>query len=505
MFKTAELGRSLSEEEFKARVEDLRLKLLLAQHQLDRFAPFQVVVDLVGVDGAGKGSVVNALHAWLDTRLLITRSYTAKTDEERERPDYWRYWRDLPPRGRIGLYIRGRYNRPKMDFYAGRITEAQFESEMDRIMAFEDELAADGALILKFWLHLSRDAQERRLKELESSAATSWRVTDSDWGRWKRYDHFVGVAERAIARTNTGEAPWVIVESTDSHYRDVTVGEALVQALAERLRDHGIDPFETKTHTKPPKKDPLPPGPKGPPTIVSALEQPEEIAKSDYEQRLVDLQAEHHVLQREARRRDLSSIYVFEGPDAAGKGGAIRRLVATLDARNYQVLQFGAPMDEEAAQHYLWRFWRHMSRAGRLTVFDRSWYGRVLVERVEGFASREEWRRAYAEINDFEDQLVEHGIVLVKLYLHITPDEQWKRFEARLKTPYKRWKLVDDDWRNRSRWWDYEQAAHDMFERTDTFRAPWALIPGNSKRVARLKVLETACEALRGKLNGADQ
>ena len=373
MFKTAELGRSIPEDELKGRVADLRLKLLLAQHQLKSHAPFQVVVDLVGVDGAGKGSVVNALHAWLDTRLLITRSYTQKTDDERERPDYWRYWRDLPPRGRIGLYIRGRYNRPKMDFYEGRIDEAQFESEMDRIMAFEDELAADGALMLKFWLHLGRDAQERRLKELESSPATSWRVTDSDWGRWQRYDDYLGVAERAITQTNTGTAPWVIVESADPHYRDVTVAEALLEALAERLKDHGIDPFETKKHTKPPKKDPLPPRPEGPMTIVSALEQPDDVDKQEYEKRLLDLQAEHHVLQRDARRHGVSSMYVFEGPDAAGKGGAIRRLVATLDARNYQVLQFGAPTDEEAAQHYLWRFWRHMSRAGRLMVFDRSW------------------------------------------------------------------------------------------------------------------------------------
>jgi polyphosphate kinase 2 (PPK2 family) len=306
-----------------------------------------------------------------------------------------------------------------------------------------------------------------------------------------------------ITKTNTGNAPWHIVESADGRYRDVALAEIILEGLAERLQDHGIDPFEGEKHTRPPKKDPLPKRPNRPPTIISTLDQSEDVAKKEYQQRLMDLQAEHHVLQREARSRGVSSIYVFEGSDASGKGGCIRRLVDTLDPRNYQVIQVAAPTEEEAAQPYLWRFWRHVSGTGRLTVFDRSWYGRVLVERVEGFALRDEWRRAYAEINDFEEQLAEHGIVLAKFFLYITPDEQWKRFEARLETPHKRWKLTDEDWRNRARWWDYEQAVHDMFESTDTRHARWTLVAANHKRAARLVVLKTACEALRRRLNGA--
>jgi polyphosphate kinase 2 (PPK2 family) len=314
----------------------------------------------------------------------------------------------------------------------------------------------------------------------------------------------MGIVEKVITKTNIGVAPWHIVESVDGHYRDIAIAETIVEALSERLKERGIDPFEAHPHTRPPKKDPLPKRPSGPPTILSTLDQSKDVDKAEYQQRLVELQAEHHVLQRTARSRGVSSIYVFEGPDAAGKGGSIRRLVATLDARNYQVIQVAAPTEEEAAQHYLWRFWRHISAAGRLTVFDRSWYGRVLVERVEGFATREQWRRAYAEINDFEDQLTEHGIVLAKFYLHITPDEQWKRFAARLETPYKRWKLTQDDWRNRKRWWDYEKAVHDMFEATDTYQAPWTLIAANHKRAARLEVLKTACESLRRRLDGGN-
>ncbi|MDH3622458.1 MAG: polyphosphate:AMP phosphotransferase [Myxococcales bacterium] len=504
MFRTAELGRSLSKDEFDERAEDLRLKLLIAQDQLQRSKAFQVIVDLAGVGGAGKGMAVNALHTWLDTRFLTTRSYTEPSEEERQRPAYWRYWRDLPPKGRIGLFLRGRYRQLIIDFFDGKMTEAKLENELDRITAFEDELSADGALILKFWLHLGQDAQATRLKKLESDPATSWRVTDIDWKHWHEYDRYISIVERVITKTNTGVAPWHIVESADGRYRDITIAETIVEALADALRERHIEPFEADDHARPPKKDPLPKQPAGPPTILSTLDQSERVDKNEYQQRLLELQAEHHVLQRTARHRGISSIYVFEGSDAAGKGGSIRRLVATLDARNYQVIQVAAPTEEEAAQHYLWRFWRHVSAAGRLTVFDRSWYGRVLVERVEGFASQDEWRRAYAEMNDFEEQLTEYGIVLAKFYLHITPDEQWKRFEARLKTPYKRWKLTKDDWRNRARWWDYEQAVHDMFEATDTRHAPWTLIAANDKRAARLKVLRTACEALRRRLNGGD-
>ena len=497
MFRTAELGRSLSEAEFNARIDDLRLKLLVAQHQLHRSGAFQVLVDLAGVSGAGKGSTVNALHAWLDTRLLFTHSYAAPSEEERQRPEFWRYWRDLPERGRIGLYLRGRYRRPIIDLFEGRIAEGRFETELDRIMAFEGDLAADGALIVKFWLHLSRDTQEERLKALDADPATSWRVTDADWAHWHDYDRFVDIGERVVTKTNTGTAPWHIVESADPRYRKITVAEILLEAIAERLRSLGIDPFEKEKYARAPKKDPLPERPSGSLTIVSALEQSNGVDKKVYQKRVRELQAEHHVLQRKARSRGVSSIYVFEGPDASGKGGSIRRLVATLDARNYAVIQISAPTPEEAAQPYLWRFWRQLSQNGRLTVFDRSWYGRVLVERVEGYASRDEWRRAYGEINDFEDQLTDHGIILAKFYLHITPDEQWKRFEQRLGTPHKRWKLTEEDWRNRARWWDYDQAVHDMVEATDSRHAPWTLIAANDKRATRLSVLETACRALR--------
>ena len=218
------------------------------------------------------------------------------------------------------------------------------------------------------------------------------------------------------------------------------------------------------------------------PTILDRLDMSQSLGKQDYRAELAKYQARLHALDRKAVDRKVSGIGVFEGWDAGGKGGAIRRLTAALDARDYRVISIAAPTDEERQHHYLWRFWRHLARAGRATFFDRSWYGRVLVERVEGFATEAEWRRAYAEINDFEERLVRHGIVLLKFWLHITKDEQLRRFKAREEIPYKRWKLTDEDWRNREKWDLYEQAVNDMIERTSTAHAPWTLIEGNDKR-----------------------
>ena len=237
-------------------------------------------------------------------------------------------------------------------------------------------------------------------------------------------------------------------------------------------------------------------------TILSSLDMSQAVSKKAFAADLEKYQGRLNLLQRKAKQKGVSTILVFEGSDAAGKGGAIRRITGALDARSYQVIPIAAPTDEERAQHYLWRFWRHLSRAGRLTIFDRSWYGRVLVERVEGFATEREWRRAYSEIDEFEEQLVDHGIVLMKYWVHISQDEQFRRFKEREKARYKQWKLTDEDWRNRAKWADYERAVNDMVERTSTRVAPWTLVEGNDKYFARLKVLQTACSSIKQAISG---
>jgi polyphosphate kinase 2 (PPK2 family) len=207
-------------------------------------------------------------------------------------------------------------------------------------------------------------------------------------------------------------------------------------------------------------------------------------------------------LHQQAAAKKISTLLVFEGPDAAGKGGVIRRITEALDARYYKVFPFAAPTDVENAQHYLWRFWNCIGRAGRMGIFDRSWYGRVLVERIERFAGDDEWRRAFAEINDFEEQLIEHGIVLLKFWLQISKEEQLRRFKEREDISWKRWKLSEEDWRNRERWDDYALAAHEMIQQTSVMKSPWVLVENENKAYGRIKVLTAVCNALERSVQG---
>ncbi len=507
MFETAELGRKIPRKEYNAQVPRMREELLKVQQEL-RKQDFPVILLFAGVDGAGKGETVNLLNGWMDPRWLVTHAYMEPSQEERERPEYWRYWRDLPPKGRIGIFISSWYSSPVLDRVNETLSVADFDEKIDRIIAFEKALADDGALIIKFWMHLGKNAQKKRLKALEKDPTQSWRVTETDWHHWRMYDNFVAAAERVIMRTSKGHAPWHIVEGYDPNYRSLTVGETLLDAVTKHIQRFRIDqearakaveklhreaaPEHKKDKDR--EKGEIVPAPH--PTILSTLDMSRSLSKSDYKDQLSKYQGRLNLLHREAWQRQISTLVVFEGWDAAGKGGAVRRCAAALDARRYQVIPFAAPSDEEAAHHYLWRFWRHLGRAGRLTFFDRSWYGRVLVERVEGYATEDEWMRAYAEINDFEAQLVEHGIVLVKFWLHITPEEQLARFKSREEVAYKRWKLTDEDWRNREKWGLYEMAVNDMVERTSTRICPWTLVEGDDKRFARVKVLKTISDAL---------
>jgi polyphosphate:AMP phosphotransferase len=513
MFEIAEVGRAVSNKEFKKTAPLVRQQLLELQQRLFSQKDFRIILVFAGVDGAGKSDSVALLNQWMDARWLSTCAYDEPTNSEKERPEFWRYWRDLPPRGRIGMFLSAWYSQPVLDRVYGNIDDTTFIKHLDRIVAFETALVEEGALILKFWMHLSRQAQERRLSSLEKDPLAVARVSERDWAHWRIYDRFIEAAEQVVARTNTGKSSWTIVEGADTNYRSLKVTTILRDALRQNLDvkalssagsepewPNGKKPVKSKKAKRKnagkagvEKGDGLPGANI---TILNLLDMNRAADKSAYETELKELQARLHHLHLLAKEKGVSSILLFEGPDAAGKGSAIRRVTAALQPRNYQVHGIAAPTEDELAQHYLWRFWRNLSRAGRITIFDRSWYGRVLVERVEGLAVEAEWRRAYSEINDFESQLCEHGIVLLKYWIHITKDEQLARFKEREKTAYKSWKLTDEDWRNRDKWHDYEAAVHDMVQYTSTGEAPWILVEGNDKRYARLKVLRTFCDRL---------
>ncbi|MBR9971149.1 polyphosphate:AMP phosphotransferase [Magnetospirillum sulfuroxidans] len=496
MFEAAELGRKVTREEFDAIAPTLRTELLELQRRL-READFPVIIIFGGVDGAGKNETANLLNEWLDPRWTVTRAYAGPSEDEAERPPFWRYWRDLPPKGKIGMFLSSWYHGPLMERVHDHISVADMDERLIRINRFEKSLADDGALIVKFWMHLSEKAQKKRLKKLEDDPLTAWQVTDLDWKHWKMYDRFVGAAERLIMQTSKGHALWHIVEGADARYRTSVVLNLLKEAINSHLQRREAMTKVAAELKKPNNQKPaLPDVLAKQPSILSSLDMTQALDGDEYNRQLQEQRGRLSALHRKAKDKGISTVLVFEGWDAAGKGGTIRRLTNALNARDYQVIPIAAPTEEERAQHYLWRFWRHLSRAGRVTIFDRSWYGRVLVERVEGFCSDEAWQRAYGEINDFEEQIVEAGHVLCKFWLHITPEEQLARFEQRSEIEYKQWKLTDEDWRNREKWGAYETAVNAMVEQTSTHIAPWTLVEANTKTFARVKVLRTVCDAL---------
>ena len=515
MFETAEIGRTVSREEYEAEESKLRLDLLEAQRALQK-AGVPVVLLLAGADGAGKGETVKKLLEWLDARGLDTHAFGPPTDEERERPRWWRYWMSLPPRGRIGIFFGSWYSDPLVDRAFGRLGRGRFDRMLSEIAFFEQMLAEDGALIVKLWIHLSKKGLRRRLQRLEQDPATRWKVTPSDWKHFKKYDSYIEASEEVIRRTDTGLAPWLLVEAADDRYRDLTAGRILLErfrdrlaavqqpaapapAVAERLAEAAPAPALASTSRRP---KPVAKAHERSLTILDRVDLTKTVDTADYERRLDRAQGRLGRLVREAFAKGRSSVVVFEGWDASGKGGNIRRLTAAMDPRTYRVISVAAPTDEEKAHHYLWRFWRQVPRAGYVTVYDRSWYGRVLVERVEGFARSDEWNRAYLEINDFEQQLVAHGVVLAKFWLHVDQKEQLRRFHERETVAWKAHKIGPEDWRNREKWAAYEDAVVDMVARTSTREAPWTLVGANDKRSARIQVVETLCERLGAALQG---
>lgn len=495
MFEAAELGRKVDKEDFAEAVPELRLGLLEAQRRA-RDANVPVVVLITGVAGAGKGQVVNRLLEWLDSRGVQVQAYWDETDEELQRPRWWRYWRTLPPAGAVGVLFGGWYAPVLLDQIAGRADEQTLAAEITRIVDTERMLVRAGVLVLKFWCHLPEKEQAKRIKERRKDPESHWRMAPETVRYANHYKDFVRVGAQVLRETDTGDAPWYLIEATDPRYRDLTIGRTLLRAMQARL---DAPPQAETLHTS--HAPVLPDAPEARVTVLDHVDLGRRLEQDEYREAMEHWQAEVNRLTWKAFRARRPCVALFEGWDAAGKGGAIRRLIQSMDARLYTVVPIAAPTDEERAHHYLWRFWRHVPRDGYCTLFDRSWYGRVLVERVEGFATPVEWARAYHEINDFEAQLAQHGIVITKFWLHIDKEEQIQRFKAREQTPYKQHKITDDDWRNRDRWDDYKAAVNEMVVRTSTEYAPWEIVPANDKRLARVTVLETFARRLQAVLD----
>ncbi|MGB4074727.1 polyphosphate:AMP phosphotransferase [Pseudomonas sp.] len=488
MFESAEIGRCIDKETFEAEAPALREALLEAQYELQQQGRFAVIILINGIEGAGKGETVKLLNEWMDARLIQVSTFDQQTDEELARPPAWRYWRQLPPKGRIGIFFGNWYSQMLQARVHGRIKNAVLDQSIDGTLSMERMLCDEGTLIFKFWFHLSKRQMKARLKALQDDPLHSWRISPLDWQQSKTYDKFVRVGERVLRRTSRDYAPWYVVEGVDEYYRSLTVGRILLDGLQAALKANSLPAAQPHAAPLTSSLDSR--------SLLDSLDMSQALDKDTYEEQLAFEQAQLSALMRDKRMRKHALVTVFEGNDAAGKGGAIRRVIGALDPRQYRIVPVAAPTEEERAQPYLWRFWRHLPPRGKFTVFDRSWYGRVLVERVEGFCSPGDWLRAYGEINDFEEQLCEAGVVLVKFWLSIDQDTQLARFKAREQIPFKRFKITEEDWRNREKWPLYRDAVGDMVDRTSSEIAPWTLVEANDKRFARIKVLRTINRAL---------
>jgi polyphosphate:AMP phosphotransferase len=488
MLDTLDLDTGLDKNTYRTQVEALMRQLRSLQKACwDKKQP--IVVVLEGWAAAGKGKIVKKMVGYMDPRGFSVYPTWPPSAEEQKYPFLWRFWKQLPARGSIGIFYHSWYIHVLEDRLFQRVEPGQVPMVMQSINAFERQLVDDGVAIAKFWIHLSQKEIKKRLKKYASDSLESWRVRPEDWQQEKNYDQYVALAEEMLIHTSTGSAPWSLIEGDCKRWARVKVLTQLVATITESLD-------RLQSQVPPPSLPPQERLSPGEPNLLAQVDLSQSFSKSEYKKQLSREQVKLRKLQLEIYEHQIPVLVIFEGWDAAGKGGAIKRLTDILDPRSYKVNAFAAPTDEEKAHHYLWRFWRRLPMAGTIGIFDRSWYGRVLVERVEGFAKENEWRRAFQEINEFESQLTSDGYVVVKFWLHISQEEQLRRFEERQNDPFKQYKLTEEDWRNRERWPLYEVAANQAFQRTSTPIAPWTLIPANDKYFARVKVIQTVSQAI---------
>ena len=485
-------SRKISRQEYRQRTTELRAQLVQMQVDLKQ-VPFKVLLLIAGPEGAGRGQLLQTLAEWLDPRGVDTFSWHAATADEQAHPHPWRFWRDLPAMGRIGLYAGSWYTEILREEARNKVARAHLAADAARIREFERQLVDGGTLILKVWLDLSEKAQGRRLRDLADDPATAWRVTDEEWHHHRHHRRLAETAALIRRKTNQPGARWITIGAEEERARDLAVGELLLSSFRAHQRLHA----RLAPPRAPKKLTPLRPSGL---RRLRALPLDQSVSDSAYESQRDRWLGRLSLAFRTARERGRAIVFVFEGWDAAGKGGAIRRLTSAFDPRDYHVISVGKPTPEEKHAHYLWRFWRDVPRNGRAAIFDRSWYGRVLVERIEGFCRPAEWRRAFGEINTFERQLTDHGVIVLKFWLHISHAEQLRRFREREATPHKRHKLNDEDWRNRRQRAAYEIAVGDMLALTHRPAAPWNLIPAEDKRHARLEVLARSAKQLEAAL-----
>ena len=493
MLEKIDLSKKVDKKTYRRVMDEAEEKLGLLQREC-KDAGIPVILVFEGMGAAGKGVQINRLIQALDPRGFDVYACDRPTEDEQMRPFLWRYWTKTPAKGRIAVFDRSWYRSVQVDRFDGLTREDRLGDAYQDILSFEKQLCDDGTVIMKFFLYIDKDEQKKRFKKLEGSKETSWRVTEEDWNRNKDFDRYLKMNEEMLEKTDTDYAPWVIIEAVDKDYAALKIASTVMDRLEYELEHSRPEEERTAQGQEAKIRERFKNG------VLSGIDLSKSLTEEEYKTRLKKLQKRLAELHSELYRLRIPVVIGFEGWDAGGKGGAIKRLTSNLDPRGYRVNPTAAPNDIEKVHHYLWRFWNSVPKAGHIAIFDRTWYGRVMVERIEGFCSEAEWRRAYQEINEMESHMANAGAVVLKFWLHIDKDEQERRFRERQANPAKQWKITDEDWRNREKWDQYEEAVNEMLIRTSTTYAPWIVVEGNDKRYARVKVLQTVVDALEKKV-----
>lgn len=481
MLTELNLNNKIDKKEYKAEMEVLEKKLEGLQ-QMIKEQGIPVIIAFEGWSASGKGTLIARIVKPLDPRNFNVYTMDKINEDAAMRPVLWSYFTKIPMKGRITIFDKSWHRAVLPEVSKKRnMKHKETEGFYYDVNAFEKSVYDNNTLILKFFLHISKNEQKRRFKELCDNPDTSWRVDKSDLEQNKEYDKHLKLFGDMLSKTDIKENPWTIVEADDTKFATVKIYSAIIEKIETEIER--INNKRMKENSNILLKLPEKP-------ILRDIDLNVNIDDLNYSARLKELQAKISDLGYKLYKKRRSVVIVYEGWDAAGKGGNIKRVTEKLDPRGYEVIPIMAPSKEELDRHYLWRFWNKMPKDGHIGIFDRSWYGRVMVERIEGYAKEDEWKRAYKEINDMELHMSNHGTIIFKFWLHIDKEEQLRRFKARAENPLKVYKITDEDWRNREKWNQYEEAINEMLFRTNTIYAPWTIVESNNKKYARIKTLE---------------
>jgi polyphosphate:AMP phosphotransferase len=480
MFERVDLSNRMKKEEYRMVAPPLKARLGELQRAA-REAGIPILVVFEGWDPVSMAFAINRFLLPLDPRGFTYYHITAPEGPEQHMPFMWRFCMRAPWKGSIAVFDRSWYSRAVTECLDEGKCKALPQDVIGDIVRFEKALVDDGTVIIKIFLHTTKVDHMKPQKRAGAPEACGLVHEDLDSERLYRKN--LPLLETMIKGTDLPHAPWLIVEADDPGYAEVKAMKHVIECMGTALngRTESRNDLASITGASP----------------RAEVDMTVTLPDDQYKEQLGRWQATLREAQCDLYNKKKSLIIVYEGRDASGKGGNINRMTQALNPRTYQVVPTGAPNDMELAHHYLWRFQRRMPMPGHICIFDRSWYGRVLVERVDSLAREDQWQRAYQEINDFERWLVDNGIILVKLWLEVDKEVQLSRFKERMDDPQKTWKITPEDWAAREKWDAYTAAIDEMLERTSTTYAPWTVVASNDKNHARIKTLRAIVAAMK--------